>query len=159
MKALFQMTGLESQSKGYKELGPQQILKSAENVQRIQNVFENEYLNPVGLMDECEKRKLFHLNSGVPLQDEIADEILNTFCKEQNLYELFRKERFLSCEKLFHATLQKNTFMSFSKISAKCIIESKDGKTKTAEVNRSILSALNSHSIKSAVALDFQQLL
>ena len=83
-------------------------------------------------MDECEKRKLFHLSSGAPLQNEIADEILNTFCKGQSLYELFRKERLLSCEKLFHATLQKNNFMSFSKISAKCTIKSKNGETKTA---------------------------
>ena len=40
-------------------------------------------------MDECEKRKSFHLSSGVPFQDEIADGILNTFCEGQNLYELF----------------------------------------------------------------------
>ena len=46
---------------------------------------ENKYINPVGLMDEWEKRKLFHLRSGVVLQDEIADETLNTFCKEQSL--------------------------------------------------------------------------
>ena len=111
MKALFEMTGLESRSTVYKELRPQQILKSEENVEMVQNVIENEFLNPFGLMDECEKRKLFHLSSGVPLQDEIADEILNTFCKEQSLYELFRKEWLLSCEKLFHAMLQKNNFM------------------------------------------------
>ena len=128
MKALFGMIGLESCSTVYKELRPQQILKSKEHVQSVQNVIENEYLNPFGLMDECEKRKLFHLSSGVPLQDEIADEILNTFCIGQRLYELFRKERLLSCEKLFHATLQKNSFMSFSKISTKCTLKSKDGK-------------------------------
>ena len=110
-------------------------------------------------MDECEKRKLFYLSSGVPLQDEIADEILNTFCKGENLYELFRKERLLLCAKLFYATFQKKNFMSFSKISAKYTIKSKDGKTITAEVNRSILSAFNSYSIKSAVARDFRQLL
>ena len=49
--------------------------------------------------------------------------------------------------------------MSFSKISAKYTIKSKDRKTITAEVNRSILSAFNSYSIKSAVARDFRQLL
>ena len=157
MKAPFEMTGLESRSTVYKELRPQQILKSEENVQMIRNVIE--YLNPFGLMDECEKRKLFLLSSGVPLQDEIADEILNTFFKGKSLYELFRKERLLSGEKLFHDTLQKNNFMTFSKISAKCTIKSKDGKTKIAEMNRSILSVLNSYSIKSAVALDFRQLL
>ena len=59
---------------------------------------------------------------------------------------------------MFHAMLQRNNFMSFSKISAKCTIKlknKKDGKTKTAEINRSILNALNSHGIKFAVALDF----
>ena len=63
---------------------------------------------------------------------------------------------------MFHAMLQRNNFMSFSKISAKCTIKSKnkkDGKTKTAEINRSILNALNSHGIKFAVALDFWQIL
>ena len=66
MKALFEMTRLESWSTVYKELRPQQILKSEENVQRIQSVIENEYLNPFGSMDECEKRKLFHLSSAAP---------------------------------------------------------------------------------------------
>ena len=56
-------------------------------------------------MDKCEKQKLFHLTFGVPLQDKLADEILNTFCKEQSLYELFWKDRLLSCEKLFHAMI------------------------------------------------------
>ena len=90
-------------------------------------------------MDECEKRKVFHLSSGVALQDEIADEILNTFCEGQKLCELFWKERLQSCEKLFQATSQKNNFMPFLKFSAKCTIKSKDGKTKTVEMNRSIL--------------------
>ena len=46
MKALIEMTGLESRSTVYKELRRQQILKSEENVQMVQNVIENEYLNP-----------------------------------------------------------------------------------------------------------------
>ena len=43
-------------------------------------------------MDECEKRKLFYLSSGVPLQDEIADEILNTFVKEKIYTSYFGKK-------------------------------------------------------------------
>ena len=46
MKALIEMTELESRSTVYKELRRQQILKSEENVQMVQNVIENEYLNP-----------------------------------------------------------------------------------------------------------------
>ena len=76
------------------------------------------------------EKKSLHLTSGVLLQDKIADEILNTFGEGQNLCELFRKERLLSWEKLFHATPQKNNFMPFSKVSAKCTIKSKDGKRK-----------------------------
>ena len=75
MKALFKMTGLESWSTVYKELRPQQRLKSEENVQRVRNAIANEYLNSLVLKDECEKRKLLHLSSDVWLTDEIADEI------------------------------------------------------------------------------------
>ena len=68
MKGLFEMTVWESKPTIYKELRPQEILNSEENVQRVteQNVIENEYLNPFGLMDEREKRKLFHLSCSVP---------------------------------------------------------------------------------------------
>ena len=39
---------------GEKSVIYQQILKSEENVQRVQNVIENEYSNPFSFMDECE---------------------------------------------------------------------------------------------------------
>ena len=58
-------------------------------------------------MDECKKRKLFHPSSVVPLLDEIAYEIFNTFCKRERLFELFRRGRLLSRAKLLHATFQK----------------------------------------------------
>ena len=66
------MTGLESQSTVYKELRLRQVLKSKENIQSVQNVFESEYLNLVGLIKECEKRKLVHISSSVPLLGEKA---------------------------------------------------------------------------------------
>ena len=45
MKPLFEMIGLKSRSTVYKDLRLQQILKSEENVQRVQNMIGNEYLN------------------------------------------------------------------------------------------------------------------
>ena len=53
------MARLERQSTVYKELWLEQVLKSKENVQSVQNVFESEYLNPGGLMEELSKP--FHL--------------------------------------------------------------------------------------------------
>lgn len=46
------------------------------------------------LMEECEKRKSFHLSFGVPLPDKIAYEVLNTFCKGQSLYGYFERKGF-----------------------------------------------------------------
>lgn len=45
-------------------------------------------------MEECEKRKSFHLSFGVPLPDKIAYEVLNTFCKGQSLYGYFERKGF-----------------------------------------------------------------
>ena len=67
-------------------------MKSVENVQRVQNLIENKYLNPFGLMDGFDKRILFHLSSGVPLKDEVADKILSTFCKGKVYTSYFRKK-------------------------------------------------------------------
>ena len=67
-------------------------MKSVENIQSVQNFIANKYLNPFGLMDGFEKRKLFHLSSGVPLRDEVADKILSTFCKGKVYTSYFRKK-------------------------------------------------------------------
>lgn len=53
-------------------------------VQNRHNVIE--YLNPFAIIVECKKRKLFHLSPGIPLPDEIAVEIINTFA---GLYQFF----------------------------------------------------------------------
>ena len=80
------MTELENQSKVYKELRRQQVLKSDENVQSVPNVIENEYLNPFGLMEECEKRKLFQLSSSVPLLDKRANFRKKGSCHVKNYF-------------------------------------------------------------------------
>ena len=83
------MTELENQSKVYKELRRQQVLKSDENIRSVRsvpNVIENEYLNPFGLMEECEKRKLFQLSSSVPLLDKRANFRKKGSCHVKNYF-------------------------------------------------------------------------
>ena len=72
----------------------------------------------IDLKDECGKRKLLHLRSDVSLPDEITDEIWILFVKGKVYTSYFEMKGSLSCEELFHATLRKNNFMSFSKMSA-----------------------------------------
>ena len=86
-------------------------MKSVENVQRVQNLIENKYLNPFGLMDGFDKRILFHLSSGVPLKDEVADKILSTFCKGKVSTSYFRKKG---------SSHVKNYFMLHSKRTILC---------------------------------------
>ena len=71
----------------------------------------------------------------------------------------FRRERLHSTEKIFHAAITRNNFSSFSKSKKTCTVTSKDGKTKVVEVNRGILSSLNSYCLRSATAIDLQKVL
>jgi len=153
------MTGLSSSTTASKDLRPIQILKSEKNVQSIENVIQNEYINPFGLMDDRDKEKLVNLSSGVPINGNNADEILQMFSSGNKLYDCFRNERLNSTEIPFHCAIKQNKYASFSKSLATTLIKSKDGKTKVIEVNRSILSALNSYSLKSGIAVDFQEAL
>ena len=56
-------------------------------------------------MDECEKRKAFHLSSGVALQDEIADKIL--FVKDKNYANHFGKKGFSHVKNCFKPRLRR----------------------------------------------------
>jgi len=40
-----------------------------------------------------------------------------------------------------------------------CTVRNKDGASKVVELNRSILSSLNSYSLRSSVAIDFKKIL
>ena len=82
IKALYEMTGLDESSSSYKLLRPAQITKSGEKVCKVMDVLENEYVNTFGI--NIDKTKLVNLSSGVPLKEEVADEILKAFqiCQE-----------------------------------------------------------------------------
>ena len=129
------MTGLSSsKSATNKDLSPTQILKSERNVQNIEKVIQNEYINSFGLMDHHEKEKLVNLSSGIPINDSDADKILDMFSTETKFYDSFRKERLKSTDTLFHSSIKQNKYVSFSKSSASATIKSNDGKTKVVEV-------------------------
>ena len=83
MGALNEIIRLESSSTIYK------ILKSEENTKYIQNVIQNEYINPFGLIEENGKNKLVNFCSGIPI--DMADHMLYMFSIGKTLCESFRK--------------------------------------------------------------------
>ena len=156
---LYAMNGLNTSSTNYKATRPAQILKSETKISRTIDVIENEFINPFGIMDDCEKNKLVNLSSGLHVKEN-DEEMLNVFIIGEQLANEFKKERLLSKEKLFNDTIHKNKAMKmFSQLLGKKSIKSKDGKTKVVEVNRNILGALNSYSLKTGRAVDYKKAL
>ena len=121
-------------------------------------VLEKEYINPFS--PNIEKSKLIHFNSGVQVEDKVADDILNVFKTGQMLYGTFRNTRLLTQEINFHAIIKRNSIATFTKaLRRKVTLNHKDGRTKTAEVNRNILGTLISYQLKTGRNIDFEKAL
>ena len=76
VNALKEMAGIYSSSEKCKPLRPSQILISEKLVAEVIRVLEEKYINPFSVLvaEDC----LFNLISGIPVNDQLADEILNT---------------------------------------------------------------------------------
>ena len=90
----------------YNPLRPSQILGSEKMVTWLIEVL-SEYLNPFSVsLDE----NLYNLSSGVPVEDELANEILCTEQKGSKIYGCFADEILLgSGTKNFHDPLPRNS--------------------------------------------------
>ena len=71
--------------------------------------------------------------------------------------EEFRQKRLISKKISFHALIKKNNYKSFRHVMQKVRITKKDGGVKVAEVNRNILGASNSYSLKTRKPVDFKK--
>ena len=78
------------------------------------------------------------------MDDDIAESILNMVDVGKSRIEDFGQNRLAFKEISFHALIKKNNYKSFPHVMPKIQIIKKDGSVKDAEVNRTILGALNS---------------
>ena len=106
VKLMKEMAGATTKNVVYKSLRPSQILGSEKMVTRLIEVL-SEYLNPFSVsLDE----NLYNLSSGVPVEDELANEILCTEQKGSKIYGCFANEILLaSGTKNFHDPLPRNS--------------------------------------------------
>ena len=75
----------------YKSLRPSMILKTEKMTERIVKVLKDEYVNPFG--EELDKHVLYNLSSGVPLPDNISENILAIQDTGRSAFTAFVKER------------------------------------------------------------------
>ena len=73
-KALLDKCGLNISTEMYKPCRPSQILFSESLVSNIIKTVTEEYINPFDV--NIDVTKLFNVSSGVPVSDDLADEIL-----------------------------------------------------------------------------------
>ena len=119
-------------------------------------MIENDYINPFGL--DIDPDSLVNISSGVSLPNEIAEEVLNQEKKGKVLVKEFNENRLFSSNTKFHEAIKRNDCKSFNSTKKKCVVK-KNGVQATVEVNRNILGALNSFSLKTNVAVDYKKAL
>ena len=81
------MAGVTSLPDIYEALRPSQIIQSEDKVSQLTQMFENDYINSFTLA--LEVVKLFNLSSGVTIEDDLADKILNIIDVGKQLGETF----------------------------------------------------------------------
>ena len=69
------MAGSSESETIQKHLFPIQILKLEESFSKLQDVIENEYVNPFGI--DIGTNKLYNISSGESVDDEVATNIFN----------------------------------------------------------------------------------
>ena len=100
---------------------------------KIVTVLSKDYINPFGA--EINQTKLVALSSGLPVLNDLADEILSIPESSLNLYWEFNDDD-------FSKTNNRNEAKLFNQ-SNKCILGSNKTKVvKTIEVNRNIIGRL-----------------
>ena len=139
-KAVKEMPGIYSLSKKYEPLCSSQILMSKNLVEEVIRVLEEEYFNPfsVLIVEEC----FFNLSSGIPVNNLLDDEILQTEELGKKLALAFATKRLVeNGGKKFHEVLPKTKLPSF-KNTARSVTIQKNNKQRIVQVNRDILSWL-----------------
>ena len=123
VKLMKEMAGATTKNVVYKSLRPSQILGSEKMVTCVIEVLSEEYLNPFSVsLDE----NLYNLSSGVPVEDELANEILCTEQKGSEIYGCLANEILLAGgTKNFHDPLPRNRVYSFKSTSKNILIKKK----------------------------------
>ena len=100
-----------------------------EKVSEVTEFIEQEYKNPFGI--HVNKEKLVNISSGVVLDDDIGQSIMNNVGKSR--IAEFRQKLLIPKEISFHAPIKKSNYKSFGHVMQNIWTTEKDGSVKVAE--------------------------
>ena len=129
---------MKSPNEMCKSLRPSMILKMEKLTERIMKVLKDEYVN---LFGELDKHILYNLSSGVPLPDNISENILAICDAGKTAFGAFVNERLIEKSVPFHDPIPRHKFHLFSSTNKQ--VELRGGtRTKTVEVKRDMLGKI-----------------
>ena len=137
----------------YKATRPSQILKSEKYVTDLVEILKNDFVNPFN--SNIDKDKLHNLSSGIPVNDDLAEDILQTKDCGINSYNEFVEKRTKSQAVKIHDPIKRQKVSLFKNTTGKVILKQK-GNEKTIEVNRDVLAKLLALSTKHNKVIDFE---
>ena len=150
LNELLQMAGIRKTTECYKSLRLSEVKKSEENVLKVMDVLENEYLNPFSVFIDSET--LVNLSSG-SIKENDVDNLLNIWTNGKKLSEEFSAKRILSQKILFHDPIPKNRIPTFQSPKLKV---SSEKKSKVIDANRNIIGKLLSLSARYEKPINFE---
>ena len=156
-KALKDYCGISKDVDYYKLcIRTSQILKSNELLHKTATVLSKDYINPFRV--EINQTKLVNLSSGLPVVDDLADEILISIPENSlKLYSRFKNPQLSSCpEDDFHKPINRNKTQLFNQAN-KCILRSNNSKAvKTIKANCNVIGRLLAISIGNGKLAHFE---
>ena len=152
-KTLYEMADVKHSNDEYKANRPSQILKSEQHVQNVLKVLTEDYINPFD--STLDKNSLFNLSSGIPIEDDMAEQILKIKDNGSKLYSAFVSNRLQSSKIKFHDPIKRQKLLLFKNSCRKVIVKQKE-KEQAIEVNRQILAKLLALSAKHNQPIDFE---
>ena len=152
-EALYKMSDVNHANDEYKATRPSQILKSEKYVTDLVEVLRNDFVNPFD--SNIDKDKLLNLSSGIPVNDDLAEDILKIKDRGIDSYNEFVEKRIKSQAIKVHDPIKRQKCALFKDTERKVTLKHK-GNEKTIEANRDVLSKLLAHSAKHNKVIDFE---
>ena len=149
---LKRVAGIEGTQDTYKQIRPHHIVNSNKMCDKLVTTISKDFTSPFST--QLSPDRLFNLTSGIPVDDAHAEEMLKIREIGKQSFSDFMKERIFSDDVKFHDGLPRTKVKLFKQCRQKVNLL-KDGKMKTLEVNRNIISTLLAISAKTNRVIDF----
>ena len=152
-QALYEVAVIKRSTEDYKCTRPSEIIKSERRVAKVKEVLANELLSPFD--PTLDQEYLSNIGSGIPVDQGLADGILATKEREEDLYNTFLQNRTLSTKEKIDDPIKCQEKALFENSGKKMTVK-KNGKEKIIEAKREIIETLLALSAKHDKLINFE---